>query len=1068
MEYKALSFVQALENFKQIQFLSLGIESRADWIANILLYIPLSFLCLASFQQSLKNSGALKLLFALITLLFCLATAVGVEFTQQFFPPRTVSLNDLIAETLGSIIGIVVWWGLGERISNYVRLITLGNWLSIKAAIIFYLPVYIFFSLFPFDFVASVSELENKLDASQDSWFIDYASCSESPFRCGIKSLVEILILVPLGGLFAALPYVPNKKGLALVVGFLLGISIEFVQLFIYSASAQGVSILTRMLGMALGVKLLGHFSQIDLQAIRPYLKKGILIALVPYLLTVITINGWFEGDWLSQAAAQQKLSETHFLPFYYFYYTTETIALVSLLSNIGTYIPVGIFYWVYGLQENSAQKINGFWVGLSAAFLATIIELGKLFLKAKHIDPTDIIIAFIAALTAYALLNAVETLINKSQDHPAAVDTVLSLDSIHEQHKKSPGLTLNKFNSPLVGILLTVILYKIYQYPLLPICLLLFIAGYAYFLYRNNFVWLLALPALLPIMDFSPWTGQFFFDEYDLTILCTLLVLSILRKSDEASAGSYRFSDYWIMGIFLGVTFISFILGVWPLAAIDDNAFSNYYSNYNALRVGKGFLWAGLLAPYLVKYLGVRSGRNWFSYGMLSGLLSLTIFSLVERWVFAGLFDFSLDYRINGLFATMHTGGGHIESYLALTMPFITVLFIDNKKPLLGRMLGFLLFILSFYTLLMTFSRGGLVGLFIAFLALMAGLYIHFKKAGQRPNLQIGLLLGLPLILMVILAIPVINGDLMQNRIKLAGHDSETRHKHWYAAIDMMDGDILSQAFGMGLGSFPRTFFWSNAENANPATYRIESENGNQYLALRGGDALYMGQYITLQNAPRPFKLRMDVRSSEQNIGLSVPICEKSLQYSFRCVSSTVKVTSTQWQRVENKVDTGAVGTPSSDIASGWLTRPVQLALFAGNEAGKIIEVDNLSLLDANGVNLISNGDFSKGTDRWFFATEKHNPWHIFNIWIQVLFDMGWIGLCVFVFLMVYLYYRLIKSLKEDIYAAILLSSFTGFLIIGYVDSPFDAPRLTFLFFLLVIFAIFSCKRPAKSLRSF
>ena len=33
----------------------------------------------------------------------CLALAVGIEYLQLFFPPRTVSLNDLLAEGLGTV-----------------------------------------------------------------------------------------------------------------------------------------------------------------------------------------------------------------------------------------------------------------------------------------------------------------------------------------------------------------------------------------------------------------------------------------------------------------------------------------------------------------------------------------------------------------------------------------------------------------------------------------------------------------------------------------------------------------------------------------------------------------------------------------------------------------------------------------------------------------------------------------------------------------------------------------------------------------------------------------------------
>ena len=196
------------------------------------------------------------------------------------------------------------------------------------------------------------------------------------------------------------------------------------------------------------------------------------------------------------------------------------------------------------------------------------------------------------------------------------------------------------------------------------------------------------------------------------------------------------------------------------------------------------------------------------------------------------------------------------------------------------------------------------------------------------------------------------------------------------------------------------------------------------------------------------------------------MPICEKSLQYSFRCVEAGVNVNSTEWQHVETTIMSADVGAVSPDIAAGRLTRPTQLALYAGGNAETIIEVDNVSLQDASGQNLIANGDFYAGMDRWFFSTEKHNPWHIFNIWVQILFDIGWFGLISFVLLVLLVYYRLLKALRHDVYAPVLLASLTGFLVIGYVDSPFDAPRLAFLFCMLVVFAIFCLTNQPYSVR--
>jgi VanZ family protein len=1056
LDYTPFPLYQALEKFKNIPFLDLGIESRADWIANILLYIPLSFLVMGVFRNYLIKGFFYSICVSVFVAVFCIALAISIEFVQQFFPPRTVSLNDLLAESLGTLIGIMLWFLIGEKLQKYFRLIGQGNWLSIKSAIILFLPVYVFLSLFPFDFVTSMSELDNKLTSGHDSFFFDIEACQDSLLRCVVKLVVEMLVLVPLGGLFAALPYVPYRYGLAVVLGFILGILIEFTQVFIYSGSGQGLSILTRMMGVAIGVKAYSYFSSLSLHTLRPKLRKVLFFGLLPYFLLVVSINGWLDGDWISLDSAIQKLKETQFLPFYYFYYTTETEALVSLLSNIGTYMPVGFWFWLKDFVSPAYKKMPAFGVGLIAALLAIIVESGKLFLQAKHVDPTDVIIAFVASSASYSLLNQIQNLLSqpKAGFHANSENQYFIEVSLNKVHGKDNSQS-TKNNILLASVFALVIIYQVFQYPFKPILLAIGLFIYCYGLYKIPLIGFFVVPTLLPILDFTPWTGRFYFDEFDLVILCTLIFLITQPLLPLVFFKKIKRIDLIIVSLFLLLICVSCIVGLTPLANPDVNSFSNYYSKYNALRVFKGFLYILLFSPFLIKVLQDNKGRSFFSAGLLTGLASTGFYAIFERWIFPGLFDFSADYRINALFSSMHTGGGHIESYLALSMPFIAILFVSEKYKVAARLTGILLFILSLYTLLMTFSRGGAIGVAAGFVVLLIGFGVHFKSYKNLISFRSLSLIGFLILITAALSVPVFQGDLMKARFSQAEADSESRHLHWEGAINAMDSNLLKQLFGMGLGSFPRVFYWSNSENAHPATYKIGIENGNMFLTLQGGDGLFMGQYITLL-PQQSFKLALDVRSPMKNATISIPICEKSLQYSFRCVDTGFNSASSQWQHFETTVMSGDVGAYSMDVAAGLFTRPVQLALYAGSNTETIIEVDNISLQDASGHNLIANGDFSAGMDRWFFSTEKHNPWHIFNLWVQVLFDIGWFGLASFILLVLLVYYRLLKALRHDVYASILLASLTGFLIIGYVDSPFDAPRLAFLFSMLVVFAIF------------
>src|SRR5690606_30169985 len=93
-------------------------------------------------------------------------------------------------------------------------------------------------------------------------------------------------------------------------------------------------------------------------------------------------------------------------------------------------------------------------------------------------------------------------------------------------------------------------------------------------------------------------------------------------------------------------------------------------------------------------------------SAGLLLGLLGVSLVALCERWLFVGLFNFSHAYRVSGPFSSMHTGDGHIDIWLATTIPLIAALFV-HRWPLPVRLCGIALGLLAFYVLLATASRG-------------------------------------------------------------------------------------------------------------------------------------------------------------------------------------------------------------------------------------------------------------------------------------------------------------------------------------------------------------------------
>ena len=119
LEFRAIPWDEAVERFRAIPFLKLGIGSRADWVANLLLFIPLTYLWMGALAA---GSGHIRtMLAALVLIPVATALSLGIEFTQLFFPQRTVSQNDIFAETLGGIIGVALWAGTGRRFVDWLK-----------------------------------------------------------------------------------------------------------------------------------------------------------------------------------------------------------------------------------------------------------------------------------------------------------------------------------------------------------------------------------------------------------------------------------------------------------------------------------------------------------------------------------------------------------------------------------------------------------------------------------------------------------------------------------------------------------------------------------------------------------------------------------------------------------------------------------------------------------------------------------------------------------------------------------------------------------------------------------
>ena len=1043
LTYVDRPLVDAVQSFKNIPFLVLGIESRADWVANGVLYVPVGFLTAAWLTHTFQNIPRV-LLFAMAAA-FSVALAIGIEFTQLFFPPRTVSLNDIMAECIGSLIGVA----LATRFTGWLRAL-LASFFGdsarlIKRALEGYAVAYIAFSLFPYDLLLSWLEVLAKVESDNWGWWL--AGNSPRPMLLGFQLLAEAVLMLPFGFLLTRFSWpraVRLKK--AVFIGAVLGVSIEVAQFFIASGISQGVSVFTRSLGLGCGVALARHSVLWKADTVSALLRRYTLPLAAAYLLAMLEINGWLTTNWQGLGVAAGQFEQLSYIPFYYHYFTTEAKALFSLGAVSLSYVPIGVLAWAH-------QRSPGFAL-VMALLLATCIELGKLFLPPSHPDLTNLLLACMASGFTVTLLRQFMS--------PTVMDCTAASDSCNDgggaviagkAQQSMPPVSLRLF----LCLLATGI--WVINFPAFPwaVGMVLTVCAVAVWLRP---VWALAIiPAALPVFDLAPWSGRFFLDEFD-ALLMVCLAVAYSRGPPKALIQTRRRQQtdltLKLVGGLVTLSFvISLIFGLQSIGLPDANSFNSYFSPYNALRIVKGAAWAALLIGLFMRFraAGIDAHRP-FAWGMVVGLVFTVAVIFWERVAFSEFWNFSDGYRVTAPFSASHTGGAYVDCYLAAAIPFLMVLSFEARRwP--TRVAGAVLMLAAIYALMVTFSRGGYLSLGVAVGVVLLATLLKVRRFVRGAVILVGMAGAI-----VLIALPIFNSGFAQARFATTSADMAFRQAHWQDALAIRDPDWLTSLFGMGLGRFPETKYWRSTLHPKVGTYQLNADAGNTYLRLDAGDPIGLDQIVAVEPGQN-YLLELDVRANKPATKITVNLCEKSLLTSANCISPTFDLGNAfgAWRSLQAPIDTSAL------VVRPWHSqRPVKLTLSYA-VAQSTIDMDNVKLLAENGSNLLRNGDFTQGLDHWFLATTGtlHAHWRTHSLFYSILFDQGWFGVVTLGGLFALALGRAARKVwLGDALSAAPLAALSGFLVGGLFDAQIDAPR----FLLLLLLLVCACLNDSRGLK--
>jgi hypothetical protein len=607
-----------------------------------------------------------------------------------------------------------------------------------------------------------------------------------------------------------------------------------------------------------------------------------------------------------------------------------------------------------------------------------------------------------------------------------------------------------------------------------------------------RNF-WLVAIPAALPWLDFSPWTGWLVVSEFDI-FLCAVFAGAYLRMGwatrtstgpkaavslPGGAAAVSRPADrvQWVLLAVLALTcLVGLGRGLADAGGLGDGWYQAYTDPLNSLRVAKS-LFFGLMSVALARSAIARDAAvacRRLATGMLLGLATVAIAVVWERLAYPGLFDFETVYRATGLFWEMHVGGGAIDAYLALAMPFGWWLVSVTQKPW-SRVVALGLMVILVYVCVVTFSRNVYlaVALPALFLAIAAWIRPHGRSSehvhqgagsgnGRSQGARLGLL-GWLLLAAAALALPNWGaGSFLLNRLENTGRVLDARLLHWQQAM-ALPATAADWVWGIGFGRFPARYDRDAPEGRllGQIGWRAKQQGAgldrdSVKLLASHGRADSAASYGLTQRVPIipgvRYQVEMDMHAATPTV-VVVEVCERHLLYDWDCQYSLLKVLAgtTTWSR-QTRLLQGTVFRPQP-----WYAPRLGMFTLSIFNAGGEVDISHVSLKAGTSEELIHNADFSAQTARWFPAAQYHYlPWHADSLYLELLIERGWAGLLVFLALVTLALARLSRARGAPIaMVRFLAAAFLGVLLVGVFGSVMDTPRVAFLVYFLALFAI-------------
>jgi glycopeptide antibiotics resistance protein len=389
---------EAWDAFLTLHFVHNGSDQRADWMGNLSMLVPYGFLTLAMLWR--RKPGTTATLSGIAAIVLAEAVILAIKYAQLFFPPRTVTLNYIAAQTAGAVIGIALY-PLWHRWTHRQRdAADPAAW--VVTALSLYALALVVFLLEPLDFALNTHDLIAQF-ARLPATLTSIPGDGRPTAVRAVVLLASTAAFLPIGMLlsFRRLDrwQISRSAWTAGSLGFLLACAVFLLSTLVMGAYPFAGSVIYRTAGVIAGAAMLRWLIRRDPNQLRLWLARMVPWLAVPYLAGVLLVNRLLSVHWQSPEQALSSLYTLGLLPLFDYYIVSKAEAAKNIVGHLLLYAPIGIAMWL-----KAPYRRLGALAALLATALSLTVEVARYLRPGLEGDFNAIPLAGLAAWLAYRL----------------------------------------------------------------------------------------------------------------------------------------------------------------------------------------------------------------------------------------------------------------------------------------------------------------------------------------------------------------------------------------------------------------------------------------------------------------------------------------------------------------------------------------------------------------------------------------------------------------------------------------------------------------------------------------